>query len=363
MVQVLDSSCPKTLLFDNLSKTGDIFLPIKYPKNLRLIIESVTNSLAHALNLKPSRAQPMKLVVAVSGGIDSIVLLHILSQRYYVQSVELYVAHINHKLRSDSDKEEQFVLRFCKELGVECRVFTCPKIPVGANLEDWARKQRYDFFYKCLNELQADWIVTAHHQKDQAETFLWRLFSGRMASSSLSISYIDEEKMLFRPFLKVSRKDIQFYAKHYDLSFVHDSSNDDISFSRNFLRHEIIPRLTASLNPSLIPTLSQVSERMNEDEMFLWEQALLLSKNISRSSSLDSFLAFPEALRWRILRCWIAKELGEEIAAAQSYSALQRVFKISKITSHKEKILELNAGLRISILQGSHIMRLSVVEV
>ncbi len=192
-----------------------------------------------------------RIVVAVSGGLDSMVLLHILKALEKELKLDLIVAHLNHMIRKNAIRDENFVLEECRKLGM--RVFTeridVPKIAESKklSLEATAREIRYEFLRRIKNDVKGDLIATAHHLNDLIETMLYRLVRGTGPFGMISMRprYND----LIRPLLFIPRSEIEAFAREHEIRYVEDETNTDTSITRNFIRHVIIPKIE-ELNPS-----------------------------------------------------------------------------------------------------------------
>jgi len=194
------------------------------------------------------------LVVAVSGGPDSVALLHLLVEAGFSA---ITVAHVDHGFREESAEEAEFVRDLATDLGLEFEIKRLDGAPSSENLEAWAREQRYGFF-RSLEGL----IVTAHHADDQVETVLMNIIRG-CGLDGLS-GMREREGDLWRPLLRMSKQEILSLCDERAWPYVKDSSNDDLRLRRNALRHEIIPRLK-ELNPNLLETMA--------GNVTLWQQA------------------------------------------------------------------------------------------
>ncbi len=230
------------------------------------------------------------LVVGVSGGVDSIVLSHLLKGRLKrLSPARLHLAHLDHGLRgADSTADAAFVVAFAERLGVTA---TVERIAVGElagregrNLEAVARRERYDFFLRVAREVGAGFVATGHTQSDQAETVLLRLLRG--ASPDGAAGILPERPLgegavrVVRPLLDVTRAEILDYARRHDLEFREDATNADVSFARNRLRHDILPRLEG-INPDAVGRLAEFAEQAAEDAAwFLRETEGWLAKNM-----------------------------------------------------------------------------------
>ena len=204
-----------------------------------------------------------KIIVAVSGGIDSVVLLDILLHLQRMNDLHLVVAHVNYRLRGkDSDKDEQFVRRLADQHGLPCYIYSVDTKKIQADekgtLQETARNIRYSFFETLKKSLHAGRIATGHTASDNAETVLFHLFRGSGIDGIAGIPLRRDD--VIRPLLCLSRKEIEQYAAARKIGFREDSSNSTTDYSRNYIRHDIIPKIERRLNPSLVRTLSDESE-------------------------------------------------------------------------------------------------------
>jgi tRNA(Ile)-lysidine synthase len=230
-------------------------------------------------------------VVAVSGGADSVALLRTLRT---VHPGTLTVAHLNHQLRgTESDGDEAFVRELANQLGLHCRVkvLNVAMKAAGANLEGTARQLRYEFFAETAAEVGANWIATGHTADDQAETVLHRLIRGtglrglrgiQAIRGAQSVRHAGNVSQLIndshdsnrgltpparleivRPFLTVTRMNVIEYLTSLNQPFREDSSNADPRFTRNRLRHELLP-LLKTYNPAIVASLGQIAAQAGE---------------------------------------------------------------------------------------------------
>lgn len=215
-----------------------------------------------------------KIIVAVSGGIDSIVLLNLLSQFQQEWELEIAVAHFNHQLRGqESDDDEHFVIATAKKLGYECHVERAVTESVAEaqklSVQEAARELRYAFFNRLRYSLGFDFIATAHNADDNAETILLNLFRGSGIHGMAGVPLMRKDLSIIRPLLFASRSQIVEYAQASGLQFREDSSNRDIEYKRNFIRHHIIPLIQENINPNLTTVLNRTSNLFNELEEYL----------------------------------------------------------------------------------------------
>jgi tRNA(Ile)-lysidine synthase len=210
------------------------------------------------------------LWIAFSGGLDSHVLLDYLSRYYsHNNNINLKAIHINHQLISDAKQWEKHCRNICKNLDIPLKIIRVNIIKKsGESLEAKAREARYNAFKKILNK--NDLLFTAHHQEDQAETFILQLLRGaglRGVSAMPEIAKLGKG-FLLRPLLNFSRKNLLTYAKYYQLNYIQDPSNNDQKFDRNYLRHKIFPVLKSRW-PQCDKIFSRFSKHCAEQEKLL----------------------------------------------------------------------------------------------
>ncbi|MDZ4097992.1 MAG: tRNA lysidine(34) synthetase TilS [Methylophilaceae bacterium] len=202
----------------------------------QLSADHLTAKLVNLLKqyVKPHR----RLVVAFSGGLDSSVLLHMLSEQKASFGFMLEAVHVHHGLSPNADDWASFCQQTCKALDIPIKVV---RVDVakdsGVGTEAAARHARY----LALSQSDADLIVLAHHQDDQAETLIIQLLRGSGVKGLAAMPIIDSERRLFRPLLDISRAELQRYATAHHLAWIEDESNQDQRHDRNFLRHALIP--------------------------------------------------------------------------------------------------------------------------
>jgi len=200
-------------------------------------------------------------IVAVSGGADSVALLLGLRECH---GDGLVIGHFNHRLRGDeSDGDEQFVRELGKQLGVPVRVGSGDVKAAGSNLEAAARKLRYHWFVSVAQEVGARWVATGHTADDQAETVLHRIIRGTGITGLSGIAKhrpLCGEIQLIRPLLTVTRQEILMALAGCQQHYRIDSTNNDSAFTRNRIRHELLP-LLKTFNPQVVEALTRLAEQ------------------------------------------------------------------------------------------------------
>lgn len=251
-----------------------------------------------------------RLGIAVSGGVDSMTLLHSVCKLRWEMNIIITVYHMEHGIRGkESIGDMQFVIGACRKLGINC-VTECADIPslaehLGVSIETAARKARYEF----LDRQQADFIATAHHMDDTAETVLMNLVRGSGLSGLCGIP--EARGRYIRPLLDISREEIEAYAARNSIEYVKDSTNEDIAYTRNYIRKEILPRLT-DINNSAVRNIARTARLLGEDERVLDDLAAQFDCITTDESGvyvdLEEIQNQNPAVKRRIIRLAISKK-------------------------------------------------------
>ncbi|MCC7236412.1 MAG: tRNA lysidine(34) synthetase TilS [Bryobacterales bacterium] len=270
------------------------------------LLDRVRETISRYSMLPPPGPSAPLLGVALSGGGDSVALLHLLHRLGY----PLHALHLNHLLRgAESDADESFVRSLCGSLSIPLTVRRSdPRAAFPSNLEAAGRSLRRAFFAESRAELHLHRIATGHSQTDQAETLLLRLLRGSSPRGLAAILPITRESLI-RPLLDVPREEIRDWLLAEGLPFRDDATNADTSRLRARVRHTLLPVLARDYNPSAIPALARLASLAYEDERY-W--AALTRKLFPRFFTPAPFGAFtadaaallrtPPALRRRLLR-------------------------------------------------------------
>jgi tRNA(Ile)-lysidine synthase len=212
-----------------------------------------------------------KIVVAVSGGPDSMALLHIMQELKSSWDLTLIAAHLHHGLRSQADEDLDLLREQCRAWGITLEVKHLDIASLARedkrSLEEMGRICRYDFFAEVLQRHQAQYIATAHHQEDNAESVLLHLLRGSGIQGLRGILPINNN--IVRPMLGISKAQIMEYISKNQIPYGVDYSNNDLRFTRNRIRHELIPCLRGKYNPQLINTLNQLADIVRQEDDWL----------------------------------------------------------------------------------------------
>lgn len=227
-----------------------------------------------------------KVLCALSGGRDSMCLLHILLELAPQYGFSVACAHYNHRLRGEeSDRDARFVEEYCRKLGIPVHV-GCGDVMAharekGLSVEEAARELRYAFLERTADEIGAQRIATAHNAEDNAETVLLNLIRGTGLSGLGGIPPV--RGRIIRPLLKVTRAEIESYLKEKGIPHVEDSTNARDDYFRNRLRHGVLP-LLIELNPAFVQNVSRAADLLREDEEFIAGLARdFIRENMSRN--------------------------------------------------------------------------------
>ena len=252
-----------------------------------------------------------RIAVAVSGGADSVALLHLLLEIREQAGIVLSVAHFNHQLRGKaSEADEKFVRKLAAERGLESFVahedIAARAKRERGNLEEVARKARYAFFETLVREERVAKIAVAHTADDQAETVMAHILRGTGLAGLGGIH--PQAGAVFRPLLNVRREELRKYLRSKRLQWREDATNLDTKRMRARIRQKLMPLLTKSFQPAIVEHLCQLAELAREDEAHLdaqvaeWRQSLAPQSPNEVRVALADLLAGAKALKTRLLR-------------------------------------------------------------
>ena len=259
------------------------------------------------VSLSTSHKKIKSMTVALSGGVDSVVLLHLLYQLQKRRNFTLKASHVHHGLSKNADKWVKFCGKLCTKLSIPLDV-NYVKLPQKKSLgiEGEARQLRYEKLLKS----QTDLVVLAHHEDDQAETFLLQLIRGAGVKGLSSMAHFDDTRRLWRPLLNASRIDIESYAKKHKLKWIEDESNQNIDFDRNFIRSKVFPILKNRFN-HIIKVISRSASHLAEAQHLLDDLAKIDLKSHLKSINYNNKLnakyldKLSNARAKNVLRYWL----------------------------------------------------------
>ena len=253
-----------------------------------------------------------RVVVAVSGGPDSVALLKILEMLSREYKLTLIAAHLNHGLRDEADSEEQFVCELSNEMGI---TFESKKADIisyrkgsGKCVEDISRDVRYDFLNDVAKRQNAQKIALGHHLNDQVETVLMNFLRGSGPDGLKGMLPV-RDSLYIRPLLGVSRKKILSFLESRKISYMTDTSNTESHYLRNRIRHLLIPQLEMQYNPHLYYSLANMAEIMRlENDYIENETDIAMSVSFVGVAedkvkiNIPKLLEYHKAIQWRVVK-------------------------------------------------------------
>jgi tRNA(Ile)-lysidine synthase len=294
-----------------------------------------------------------KVIAAVSGGPDSMALLHILRDLSLELDFSIVAAHVNHGLRPQAVQEQEFVEKQCRRWQIPYFSKTVDVRGLAhqskTSLEDAGRQARYGFFHELLQELGADVIATAHHQDDQAETVLIHLLRGAGMQGLRGI--VPRNGKVVRPLLQHRKQDLLIYLQENRIDYCIDQSNRDEDFLRNRIRHQLIPLLQQEYNPQIIENLSRLAEIIRAENELLqqtmqryWPQLVCAQDESGVEMDAEGFKVLPLAAQRRLAMMALSTVGGPEGWEAKDVEKVLGLL-------HKPgsaKILQLKKGIIIN---------------
>ncbi|CEI74229.1 MULTISPECIES: tRNA lysidine(34) synthetase TilS [Romboutsia] len=262
-----------------------------------------------------------KIVLGLSGGPDSVCLLHILYRLKEKLDIEVYAAHLNHQIRGiEAQKDALYITQLCENLGVTSFVksIDVPKYckENGLSVEEGARKLRYEMFEEIKQKTKSNKIAIGHNLNDQAETILMRIMRGTGLQGLRGIEYIRDNNII-RPILDIDRKDIEAYCEEYELNPRIDHTNLETIYTRNKIRLELIPYMKDNFNPNVIESIVRMSNSLKTDSDYIQEESEIKFKEVSNLQEdaceidIQKYSKLHDAIKVRVLRKGIKHILGD----------------------------------------------------
>ena len=283
-----------------------------------------------------------RIIIGISGGADSVCLLHLLWRLQEEYKLDLFGVHIHHGLRKEADEDANYVREFTSSLHIPCQVYyvnileEAQKRNLGE--EETGRQIRYEIFQKECVLRNAKKIAVGHHMDDQGETFLMRLIRG---SGSLGLGSMKKvEGNVIRPLLYFTRKEVEQYCHKKSLHYCQDHTNQLSIYTRNRIRLELIPYIKKYLNPNIIQTLNQTAELLQEQEEYMAvETEKIYQKCIKEEGgtfriSIELLQQQAAALQGRILYKALTEYAGQKKNVG--YVHVESIFQLMKGQSGKK---------------------------
>jgi tRNA(Ile)-lysidine synthase len=270
------------------------------------------------LKIVNQKLKPGKYVIAVSGGVDSVVLLDIVAK---TKGLELIVAHFDHGIRDDSKSDQKLVRDLAKKYGL---IFETKSVNLGPRpSEQSAREARYEFLKSVMGSYRADGIITAHHQDDVIETAIFNLLRG---TGRKGITSLGSNDLIIRPLLGINKAQIKDYALSHKLVWREDSTNQDLRYKRNLIRSKLAQSPDKLATERLLNQISSLRSTNKQLDQELDELAIKLTKN--NKLVRNEFINLPHKLAVEVMAHYLrqnnissydTKLLNNLVIAAKTY--------------------------------------------
>ncbi len=278
-----------------------------------------------------------KIVVAVSGGPDSISLLNILKEikQEKLLQIEIVVAHVNHKIRKQATEDEIYVKKYCEKNRIEfySKSIDVPKLAHNnkIGLEEAGRKARYEFFNTILEKTNANKIAVAHNKNDKIETIFMNMLRGSGMEGLKGIEV--KRDNIIRPLINCERIEIEQYCEQKQLNPRIDETNQNNNYTRNKIRNQLIPYIQKEFNPNIIETINRLSslitqedEYMNEITQEIYKKIVIEETNNQIIISLKEFNLQKTVIKSRLIRYIIKRLMGATISIGKIH--IQDIIKL-----------------------------------
>ena len=255
---------------------------------------------------------PGRYIVAVSGGVDSMVMLDMLRHRH---DLELVVVHLNHGIRTDADEDEMLVAEYARTYHLR---YISARLHLGSSAsEATARTARYDFLQQCRKKEDARAIIAAHHQDDLLETALLAIIRG---TGWRGLAPFTVQKDILRPLLHLSKNDLIGYARAHNVPWREDSTNTDESYLRNYIRHTLIPTLDQKSGDWRTTFLLHIRKQ----QQLRAEITKLLDSHVEGRSVLDRYelIMQPPEISYEIIQHTSTMTMGNTLERPLAESAV-----------------------------------------
>ncbi|HCC08272.1 MAG TPA: tRNA lysidine(34) synthetase TilS [Clostridiales bacterium] len=308
-----------------------------------------------------------KLVVGVSGGADSMSLLHVLSALKNKYNIEVIVVHVNHGIRGqEADRDEKFVKVYCENNNIVNYIFKCNVKECARNEhiteEEAGRKLRYEKFAEVLSVENADKIAVAHNKNDSVETVFINLIRGTGLKGLVGINA--KHNNIIRPLICCSRDEIESYCEKNKLEYIIDSTNIKNIYTRNKVRNQLIPYVKENINENVVDNIFRMTNILDGEEEYMEKEAYKIYKNIVKNSRKDCIEMDIEILKKcenAIIRRVIRKALYELLGGNLKDIHIGHVHDIINIMS-KQSGKQLNLPNNIIAEKNFNILKLFIAN-
>ena len=287
--------------------------------------------------------QPDQVFVAYSGGVDSTALLHLCSQL----NTKIIALHVNHQLHRASNDWESHCLKQAQLLGVDFKTIRLTPPAKLSNIEHWARGKRYDFFDQIMSQYSNSLLLSGHHEQDQAETFLLQASRG---SGISGLSGIAKEKKikhgyLIRPFLDITKSQLQSYCIQHQLIWVEDPSNTNTDFKRNAIRAEILPKLQQyfpAINKALATSANWCQEANKLLEFYLQQDLQRLILSDGSAIDIDKLSQINPLQQKHLIKYWLKYYFNINVNPSQLHQIIKGIEKKQSNWNYRVLSLQLS---------------------
>ena len=286
------------------------------------------------------------IIIAVSGGKDSMALLYAMTRINPLLKIKIVAAHINHHLRENSSEDELFIRTFCKEQNIELIIdhLNPSQKLKSMSKEEWARDFRYKSLYRISSDYGSCNIMTAHHGNDQIETILFHLSQGAGLAGLRGIH--TQRDRVIRPLLSLSRKEINVYLEEMDIPWVQDKTNNDTTIPRNFLRHKIIKSWEKE-NSGLVSSFNQISQNIKDAyESLMFSAKILIPQLIINKDNDQIYL---DGQQIKALPKYLLSIVFKEITQTEVLWRRHEYFRLYKFIKYSKtgQIFDLNNNWKL----------------
>lgn len=307
-------------------------------------------------------AEAEKIIIALSGGADSVALTHILYSEF---PKKIMVAHVNHLIRgSEAFSDEKFVLDFCESLGIECKVLRkdIPKLAKdkGIGEEECGRIVRYEYFASLCNS--NDVIATAHNADDNAETVLLNLIRGSGVDGLCGIPFV--RKNIVRPILDMPRNEIENYCKENNLNYVTDSTNNENDYSRNKVRNLVMP-LLKSINSNASENIGRTSAIMNQYKGYINSDVENILQKCRIKNSLDciKLREYDEYILSEVVKSFLCENGIKNYEEKHIKKAVEFIFSSGAVMLPQKKTLSVKQNILSVFEESEHSYSENLLEI
>lgn len=260
------------------------------------------------------------IILAISGGIDSMVLLDLFKKNNF----NVVICHVNHNQRKESAIEEEYLRNYAKNNNIPFELFDYhPKDK--SNFQAVAHQKRYEFFYDVAKKYNSKYILTAHHKDDLAETIVLRLITGSnlYGYAGISKETILKDKFIYRPLLDFSREEINEYALINNIKYFEDSSNSKNDYLRNRIRHNIMPLLKLE-NPNILDNLANYSSILKDSFNHIRNESISYLECNNNKIKVSTFVLLDVAIQKDII-CYMLEQVKVNI----SYKIIEQILSLT----------------------------------